>query len=265
MRRAGAERPVDLVEPEAFTLTAAQPSADLFSVSAQLEWTPSQNAEVYRVSISDTPEFTKLVAMKMAALPSLTIAGLPAETTLYWRVEAIAAGGIQVNSGDCGKFTTPHNKTAGLTFASDMQWTRESAGARNTVHRDTNLNGQPISIDGHVYQKGLWTHAFNDSTPADIVIDVSGGLFATFKATVGLDDLGSQGSVQFQLLVDGVKRAESPVMKPRQQYQLAVGLDHAKELTLRVLNGGDGYSYDHAVWALARFIKQDQRDPLDNQ
>ena len=42
------------------------------------------------------------------------------------------------------------------------------------MHRDTNLNGQPLAINGKPYPKGLWTHAFNDQTPADIVFDIAG-------------------------------------------------------------------------------------------
>jgi hypothetical protein len=83
--------------------------------------------------------------------------------------------------------TTPLAK--GVVFASDMQWTKATAGADTTVHRDTNLKGQPLAINGKSYPKGLWTHAFNDQTPADIVFDISGRKYATFKATVGLDNL----------------------------------------------------------------------------
>jgi len=29
-----------------------------------------------------------------------------------------------------------------------------------------------------------------------------------------------------------------------------------------VLNGGDGYGWDHAVWGWARFLKNGAKDPL---
>jgi hypothetical protein len=88
--------------------------------------------------------------------------------------------------------------------------------------------------------------------------------YSTFKATVGLDDLGEHGSVQFQVLVDGVKKAESPVMLPKKAHELSVNLNQGKEVTLRVLNGGDGYAWDHAVWCFARFIEAGIKDPLEN-
>ena len=114
-----------------------------------------------------------------------------------------------------------------------------------------------------MFEKGLWTHAFNDQTPADIVFDLSGQKFEVFKASVGLDDLGERGSVQFQVLVDGQKKAESPVMRPKKVHALVVDVTGAKEITLRVLNGGDGYGWDHAVWGWARFSRlPDLLNPL---
>jgi hypothetical protein len=68
--------------------------------------------------------------------------------------------------------------------------------------------------------------------------------------------------VRFQVLADGVLVAESPVLKPGQRHPLRVDVTGVKEVTLRVLNGGDGYACDHAVWGLARFVKTGAPDPL---
>ena len=38
------------------------------------------------------------------------------------------------------------------------------------------------------------------------------------------------------------------------------GVSIAKEITLRVLNGGDGYLCDHAAWAGARFLEAGAKD-----
>jgi hypothetical protein len=65
------------------------------------------------------------------------------------------------------------------------------------------------------------------------------------------------------VLVDGQKKAESPVLRPKQIHDLVINVSGAKEITLRVLNGGDGYAYDHAVWGLARFIKTGITDPFE--
>ena len=34
-------------------------------------------------------------------------------------------------------------------------------------------------------------------------------------------------------------------------------------MTLRVLNGGDGYGWDHAAWGFARFIEAGMNDTLE--
>ena len=67
---------------------------------------------------------------------------------------------------------------------------------------------------------------------------------------------------RFLVLVDGQKKAETPIMRPKQVHELVVDVKGAKEITLRVLNGGDGYGYDHAVWGLARFLKAGTTDPF---
>jgi hypothetical protein len=257
-------KPADLVEPGAFSLLAAKPISKLFTVGSELGWTPSQNARKYRVSLADTAEFTNVVVTEWSVAPAVTVSPLPPRHKFYWRVEAITPGGTRTNDGGAGSFTTPDTFTcAGLTFASDLPWTKATAGS-DTVHRDKNVKELPITINGKVYPKGLWTHAFNDATPADFAFDIAGKKFATFKATVGLDDLGEKGSVQFEVLVDGVKQAESPVMRPKQTHEIAVDVSQAKNVTLRVTNGGDGYQYDHAAWGFARFVEADAKDPVGN-
>jgi hypothetical protein len=68
--------------------------------------------------------------------------------------------------------------------------------------------------------------------------------------------------VTFQVIVDGVVKAETPVIKPGQAQAMRVDVTGAKEVVLRVGNGGDGYSCDHAAWGLARFIDSGAKDPL---
>jgi hypothetical protein len=57
------------------------------------------------------------------------------------------------------------------------------------------------------------------------------------------------------VLTDGAVQAESPVMKSGSVHRFNVNVAGAREVTLRVLNGGDGYACDHAAWGLARFVK----------
>jgi hypothetical protein len=151
----------------------------------------------------------------------------------------------------------------GVTFVSDLEWTKATAGDRNMVHRDRNVHGNKLRINGRTYAKGFWTHSFNDATPADVVIDIGGKNYTLFAANVGIDDACDAGSVEFQVLVDGQLKAKSPVMLHRAVHAFHVPVKDAKEVTLRVLNGGDGYSSDWAVWGWARFIVAGAGDPLE--
>jgi hypothetical protein len=256
-------KPDDLEAPGEFSLKPVKTASQLLTTSAELNWEASKNARRYRVTVGETPDLGNAIAHEMTTLPSVLFSRLPPARKLYWKVEAISHGGLTVNRAPSGTFTTPAILAKAVTFASDMQWTKANAGAGNPIRRDRNLNGNTLKMNGKPIEKGLWTHAFNDNTPADIVFDVSGRNFEVFKATVGLDDLGERGSVQFQVLVDGQKKAESPVMLPKKTHDLVVDLSGAREVTLRVGNGGDGYSYDHAVWGLARFLEAASKDPLD--
>ena len=107
LQDAAAGKPEELVEPGEFKLMSATPEAGLFSVTAQLAWIPSEHARSYRVSVSDSAEFTQTVATEMAATSSLAVAGLPPARKLYWKVEAISPGGTRSNAGGPGTFTTP--------------------------------------------------------------------------------------------------------------------------------------------------------------
>ncbi len=255
-------RPDEFKAAEDFSLNPVKTTSYLAHVSAELNWETSQNAQRYRVTVAETPEFASVIAFEMVIAPPFLVPKLPPNRTFYWKVEAIAPGGITTNHGSMKKFTTPDILAQGVTFASDLPWTKATLGAGGAVRRDQNLDGNPIKTNGQQLEKGLWTHAFNDANPADIVFEIGGRNFSVFKASVGLDDLGKKGSVQFQVLVDGQKKAASPVMRPKQLHDLAVEVTGAKEIILRVLNGGDGYAYDHAVWGMARFLKAGTKDPF---
>ena len=68
---------------------------------------------------------------------------------------------------------------------------------------------------------------------------------------VGVDDekIGSEGSVSFEVVVDGKKVATSGMMRGGDEPKfLNVDLTGAKKLVLRVTDAGDGESSDHADW-----------------
>jgi alpha-galactosidase len=156
-----------------------------------------------------------------------------------------ATGALQV--------LVPNAPPGADAFVSDLQWTSSFNGwgpaERDRSNGETgSADGHTITIGGQTYAKGVGAHS-----PGEIDVYV-GGRCSAFTSDVGLDDeVGDRGSVDFQVFADGAKVADSGVVR---------GADAAKPLTaalpapefvrLVVADGGDGNSYDHADWAIAR-------------
>ena len=117
---------------------------------------------------------------------------------------------------------------------------------------DTSFARNELSLLGQKFQKGLGAHAFSHVTLAfqkPLKYDF-------FEAVVGLDDeTEKKGSVEFQVLADGVKVAPSKQMRGGQEPRLIrAPVRGAKKIELIVQDGDDGIDYDHADWTDARFI-----------
>ena len=113
------------------------------------------------------------------------------------------------------------------------------------------MGGNPISLAGKSYAHGFGTYAAGSLS---VRLD---GAAKRFTATVGVDDEvpPGKGSVEFFVLDSSHKPLwRSGILKQGDASQ-TLDLDVAgqKTITLRVADGGDGYDYDHAVWADARF------------
>ena len=72
----------------------------------------------------------------------------------------------------------------------------------------------------------------------------------SFAAQVGVDDeVGANGSVVFEIWVDGTRRVSSPRLTGADNaVALTADLTGASQLRLVVQNGGDTIDYDHADW-----------------
>jgi glucose/arabinose dehydrogenase len=83
-----------------------------------------------------------------------------------------------------------------------------------------------------------------------------GGAYNSFFAYVGVDDeVGSSGSVVFQIWADGVQLFDSGVMTGTSFTQLAnVNVTGRQNLRLVVTGGGDNINNDHADWADAQLV-----------
>ncbi len=113
------------------------------------------------------------------------------------------------------------------------------------------VDGNPLTLHGTIYPHGIGTHAHSE-----LLIDLK-GTATRFVAMVGLDDerAMSDGSVTFDVLVDGKKVFSSGVMKSGMEPKLvSVDLIGARKLLLRVGDADDGISNDHADWAGAMLL-----------
>ncbi len=99
--------------------------------------------------------------------------------------------------------------------------------------------------------------------PADVVLDISRAEIRDVQGMSACPDK-SGGTVQFQVLVDGKVRERDPCPARFESFKhIAVDVAGAKEVVLRVLNGGDGGSIRPAVWGFARFVEAGAEDPLE--
>lgn len=146
----------------------------------------------------------------------------------------------------------PPPPLTGTPYVSDLTFVSETNGW-GPVERDLSVgesaggDGNPITIGGVVYEKGLGTHA-----AASIQVYL-GGRCTTFTAAVGLDDETTEpGSVTFQVLADDETVYDSGVLRPGPATEVTADVTGARMLTLKVTDGGDGKNFDHADWADAR-------------
>lgn len=109
------------------------------------------------------------------------------------------------------------------------------------------VNGRPLSIGGVRFDAGLGTHSFSV-----LAVELDGQA-DRFEAQVGVDDeVGSLGSVEFQVWLDKKKVYASGVLKGGQPpLPVRVDLRGAKKALFVVSEWTDGNPFDHADWANA--------------
>jgi glucose/arabinose dehydrogenase len=147
----------------------------------------------------------------------------------------------------------PKAPPQGTSFVSDLAWNSASNGW-GVVERDTSngeanpYDGNPITLNSVTYDKGVGTHARSD------VKVYLGKSCTNFSAAIGVDDeVGTRGSVVFEVWADGIRLSQSIVMTGATTTQsMNVDLTGKAELVLSVRDGGDGNAFDHADWADAR-------------
>jgi alpha-galactosidase len=114
------------------------------------------------------------------------------------------------------------------------------------------IGGNPITLNGIVYTNGIGTHAIGGNEYN------LGGICSQFHTVIGVDDeVGSNGSVIFQVIADGTKIYDSGIMTggaPAKTINLDV--TGVRRLTIGVTDTGNDVSgnrnsNDHSDWANA--------------
>ncbi len=139
--------------------------------------------------------------------------------------------------------------TQGTNYLSDEQPIYAYTGW-GTIVPDKSIGGATIKLNGVSYAHGLGVNSF-----AGVEYNL-GGVCSRFQATIGVDDeVGTEGTVIFDVYADGTRIFKSSVMaggSPAQHIDLDV--TGVRRLTLGVDDADDGNSYDHGDWANALVI-----------
>ena len=113
------------------------------------------------------------------------------------------------------------------------------------------VDGHALTLGGRTFASGLGTHS-----PGTLALRLNGGA-TRFTATVGIDDEvpGGKGSAEFEVLGDRSKilYRSGVLCGGEVPKEVSVDLTGVRQMVLRVTTGGDGFEFDHADWADAKF------------
>jgi hypothetical protein len=107
----------------------------------------------------------------------------------------------------------------------------------------------PIRLGARTYYRGL--SCFSGTT---LTYDLPAGAFKSFVATVGVDDGGPKGAVEFEVLLDGRSAWKSGVVRTVPVAMPRLDLAAAKTLVLVVHPGPDDDVQDFADWVKAALL-----------
>ena len=213
-------------------LTLSAPTGFVFDPSAQVYGTVKPGQRV-----SATWQLTAPVDAPSAATITAT-ATFAQHGVAHWLTQAAP---VQV--------TNPP-PPSGVNAVSDLPFLSSTNGW-GPVERDESVggnnanDGNPMTIDGTVYPKGLGTNSISD------VKLYLGGNCSSFTSTVGMDDeVGGGGTVTFSVVGDGKTLASTQTVKggdPAQQ--VTADVTGVQTLDLVVGDAGDGNANDHGDWA----------------
>ncbi|MFL5328627.1 MAG: NPCBM/NEW2 domain-containing protein [Gemmataceae bacterium] len=165
---------------------------------------------------------------------------------------------ITTDGGDNNWFDSANWANAILysNFVSDRPWLDAVNGYSTSVTKNTSNGGAVLTLNGQTYNKGLGV-----VSPSQVRYALNGN-YSLFSADVGVDDeVGSNGSVVFQVWADGVKLYEGGVMTGLSPTQhVSVDVTGRNELLLVTTTGGNNNWFDSADWANAQ-LQPDRTAP----
>ncbi|WP_345169100.1 NPCBM/NEW2 domain-containing protein, partial [Algibacter aquimarinus] len=178
---------------------------------------------------------------------SYQVTNLTASTLYNFTVTGIDANGIESASSNVVTITTNAEVCEFLdeTNLSDLDWF-SAEQAWGTTRKNTNLNGNTLTINGQTFIHGIGTHA-----NSEIIYNIDGE-FRTFKSYIGIDDNvgpNTSASVQFEIFGDDISLFRSQTLTAADDAQLIeVDIKEVAQLRLVVDQMGSN-AFDHADWA----------------
>lgn len=198
----------------------------------------------------------------------------PATITCYWTNLAFQAGTTATVRDlwahqDLGVFTNSFTATIppygsmllkivgtpnappglGTNYLTDLQPVYAYCGY-GAMTNNVSIGGNPLTLGGVVYTNGIGTHAIGGNEYN------LGGVCSRFHAVIGVDDeVGTNGSVIFQVLADGRKIYDSGIMTGSTPAKtIDLDMTDVRRLTIGVTDTGNDVSgnrnaYDHSDWA----------------
>ena len=152
-------------------------------------------------------------------------------------------------------------------YVSDLQEVSSRVGD-GILRKDKSVKGGTITFlsDGSefTYRKGMGAHA-----NSEIVYNIENKGYDYFESYIGVDQSvrGTAASVTFEVFVDGEKKFDSEVFKhDTDSGYVRVDVSGAKEVKLVTTDANiNGKTYDHSVWADAKFITNNTKPVINVQ
>jgi len=216
-----------------------RPKLDSAGGRVALTWQPSPGALAYHVFRNDT---------LIATATDTSLVDIPRRPRTLFRYSVAACDwdGKLTAKTPIGEFRTPPAADAWLDQLEPVRHVQQYG----TLKLNRSHDGNPLTLGGKVYKRGLGTHA-----AADTAYEL-GGAYRRFEALCGVDDeKGGIGSCVFQVWLDGKKAYDSGVLRGKQPARkIALDVRGKERLRLVVTDAGDGINCDHADWANARLL-----------